>query len=104
MVVVPKATAPFIRLCIDLTRVNSHLKFGHYLIPNIQYLIQGMLGFSCFINVDIKNAFHSIRFAEKSRDALSVVVPGFDVYRSKFMPEGLACGSLKFMEAMDSVF
>ena len=104
MVVAPKATSPFIRLCIDLTRVNSHLKFGHYPIPNVQHLIQELQGFSCFIDADIRNAFHGIRIAEESRNALSVVVPGFGVYRPKFMPEGLACGSLKFMEAMDTVF
>ncbi len=55
-------------------------------------------------DTDIRNVFHSIRFAEESRDALSVVVSGFGVYHPKFMPEGLACGSLKFMDAMDSVF
>ena len=58
MVVAPKATAPFIRLCIDLTRVNYHLKYGHYPIPDVRHMIEKLQGFSCFIDADVKNGFH----------------------------------------------
>ena len=72
MVVAPKTTAPFICLCIDLTRVNNYLKYGHYPIPNVRHMIEESQEFNCFIDAGKKHGFHSYVLDEGSRDRLTV--------------------------------
>ena len=63
-------------------------------------MIEELQGFNCFIDADVKNGFYGYVLDEESRDRLTVTTPMGNL-RPKFMPEGLACASLKFMEAMN---
>ena len=43
LVVASKATAPFIRLCVNMRKVNQYIEFGHQPIPNVQSTLQSLL-------------------------------------------------------------
>jgi hypothetical protein len=61
MVVAPKATAPFFRICVDYRPVNLHVKIGHYPIPFVQHSLEKIAKFRVFLDLDWVNAFHQVR-------------------------------------------
>ena len=52
LVIAPKATAPFIRLCGDYVTINKYISTGHYYIPNVQHALTKASGYSVFIDLD----------------------------------------------------
>ena len=79
LVVAPKATAPFIRICGDYVWTNKFIVSGCYFIPHIQF----------FHEMNLTNAFHQGPLAEHTSNMLSVMTP-WGLKRPKFMPEGIA--------------
>ena len=60
IVIAPKATAPFIRICGDYVVINKHIENGHYPIPNVQHELRKIINFSVYIDVDMSNSFHQM--------------------------------------------
>ena len=58
LVVAPKATSPFIRICGDYVWVNQYIVAGNYYIPHVQHELERAAGFKFFIDLDLNNAFH----------------------------------------------
>jgi len=88
MVVAPKATHPFIRICGDYRKINEYIKFFQAYIPNVQIELQKISKFKMFIDVDLANAFHQIPIDEESSELLSIMTP-WGAFRPKFLPEGI---------------
>jgi len=103
LVVAPKATEPFIRLCIDLRVVNSHIETHHYPIPNVQHQLGKICRFPIFIDADLTNAFHQHRLAHTTSERLSVVTP-WGQFAPQFMPEGVAPASFILQEVVNDIF
>jgi hypothetical protein len=103
LTVAPKATDPFIRLCINLMRVNKHLRYGHTFIPHVQHTIQKLKGFKYFLDIDARNGYHQVPLAEETSKRLSVQTP-WGQFRPIFMPEGVCCGTAVFQRTMMDVF
>jgi hypothetical protein len=103
LTVAPKATDPFIRLCINLMRVNKYLQYGHTYIPHVQHTIQQLKGFKYFLDIDARNGYHQVPLAEATSMRLSVQTP-WGQFRPMFMPEGCCCGTAVFQKTMMSIF
>jgi hypothetical protein len=53
LVVAPKATAPFIRICGDYVWINQYVMTGHYYIPHVMHELEKAAGFTYFIDLDL---------------------------------------------------
>ena len=103
MVVAPKATTPFIRICGDYRKVNEYIKFFQAYIPNVQIELQKISKFKFFIDVDLANAFHQIPIDEESSELLSIMTP-WGAYKPKFLPEGINVAPGILQSVVQSIF
>ena len=103
LVVAPKATAPFIRICGDYVWTNKFIVSGCYFIPHIQHELERAAGFKFFHEMDLTNAFHQVPLAEHTSNMLSVMTP-WGLKRPKFMPEGIAPASGILQRTVMSLF
>lgn len=103
MVVAPKATAPFFRICVDYRPVNVHIKVGHYPIPFVQQSLEKIARFKVFLDLDWVNAFHQVRLGPRTSEILSVVTP-WGQFAPQFMPEGVAPASFILQEITRKIF
>ena len=92
LVIAPKATSPFIRLCGDYVQINKHISIPHYPIPNVQQALYKALGFMYFIDLDWANAFHQILLDEATARNLSIQTI-WGLVQPKFVPEGIGPAS-----------
>lgn len=103
MVVAPKATAPFFRICVDYRPVNTHVKIGHFPIPFVQHSLEKIAKFKVFLDLDWVNAFHQVRLGPITSERLSVVTP-WGQFAPQFMPEGVAPASFILQEITRKIF
>ena len=95
LTVAPKATDPFVRLCVNLQRVNKYIRFGHPPIPNVQHTLHKLKGFKYFLDIDARNGYHQVPLAEQTSMRLSVQTP-WGQFRPKFLCEGTCNGTAVF--------
>ena len=103
LVIAPKATSPFIRICGDYVFINQWLYVGHYYIPHVMHELEKAAKFKYFIDLDWTNSFHQILLGEKTSNLLSVVTP-WGLKRPKFLPEGVAPASGTLQKMVMSIF
>jgi len=103
MVVAPKATAPFFRICVDYRPVNVHVKVGHYPIPHVQHSLEKISKFRVFLDLDWVHAFHQVRLGPLTAERLSCVTP-WGQFAPQFMPEGVAPASFILQEITQKIF
>ena len=103
LVIAPKATAPFIRICGDYIWVNKYVRTGQYFIPHVMKALEKAAGFSYFIDLDLTNSFHQLVLGERTSNILSVVTP-WGTKRPLFLPEGVASASGKLQRAVMQLF
>jgi len=103
LVVAPKATAPFIRICGDYVWINQYVVAGHYYIPHVMHELEKAAGYKYFIDLDLTNSFHQIPLAEDTSNKLSVTTP-WGLKRPLFLPEGVAPASGLLQRMVMSVF
>jgi hypothetical protein len=72
LVIAPKVTKPFIRICGDYVTVNNYIVRPHYTIPSVLHELQKCSEFRVFVDLDATNAFHQIRLSKETSDLLSV--------------------------------
>ena len=92
LVVAPKATPPFIRLCGDYRPINPFIHISQEPILHVQQSLAKAAGWKVFIDLDMTNSFHQIPIDQDSSDLLSVSTP-WGLYRPKFLPEGVGPAS-----------
>ena len=103
IVVAPKATDPYIRLCGDYVPLNKHIKALQYPIPVILQELQKLQGFKYFTDVDMTNAFHQCRLSEHTSNMLSIVCP-WGQFRPVFMPEGIGPATALLQKHVREIF
>eukprot|EP01039_Chlorochromonas_danica_P011569 gene11569-12955_t len=54
LVIAPKATKPFIRICGDYSPINKYIHIPHETIPQVQHELSKMLRFKVFLDLDWK--------------------------------------------------
>jgi RNase H-like domain found in reverse transcriptase/Chromo (CHRromatin Organisation MOdifier) domain len=92
LVVAPKATAPFIRLCGDYRPINPFIAIPQEPIPHVQQSLTKAAGWKIFVDLDMTNSFHQIPLDLASSSLLSVATP-WGLFRPKFLPEGVGPAS-----------
>ena len=103
LVVAPKATAPFIRLCGDYRPINPYIRIPQEPIPHVQQSIAKAAGWKIFIDLDMTNSFHQIPIDNASSELLSVSTP-WGLYRPLFLPEGVGPASGILQSVVRTVF
>jgi hypothetical protein len=103
IVVAPKNTSPFVRICGDYRQLNKLLKILNFPIPDVQKELHKAANKKIFIDLDMRNAFHNLRLHPSSSEMLSVQTP-FGLFQPKFLPEGVAPASGILMAAMSDIF
>ena len=103
LVVAPKATKPFIRLCGDYRWVNQYVKTAQYYIPHVMKELEKAAGYTFFIDLDLTNAFHQIVLSKETSEVLSVTTP-WGLKRPVFLPEGVAPASGVLQRMVMSLF
>jgi hypothetical protein len=92
LVVAPKATAPYIRLCGDYRDINPYICIPQEPIPHVQQSLAKAAGWNVFVDLDMTNSFHQIPLDDVSSNLLSVSTP-WGLFRPKFLPEGVGPAS-----------
>jgi len=103
LVVAPKDSAPYIRLCGDYRDVNRYIDGSHFPIPDIKKLISRLQGKKYYIDIDLTNAFHQIRLDEESSSKLSIQTPWAQI-RPLFLPEGCKPASHQLQRTVTDLF
>jgi hypothetical protein len=103
LVIAPKSTKPFIRICGDYVGVNKYIPTGHYYIPNVRYEIDKIINYPFYLDIDLTNAFHQIPLSLATSERLSVQTP-WGQFRPKFLPEGVGPGSGVLQEFVRKIF
>ena len=103
LVVAPKATKPFVRLCGDHVFVNKFIIAGYFLIPHVPYVLEKIATYSIYIDLDLVNAFHQLPLAEETSRKLTILTP-WGAARPKFLPEGVKPASEILQKIVHELF
>ena len=103
LVIAPKSTAPFIRICGDYGPVNKYILIGHFPIPVPRHELGKIVRFKVFIDLDMANSFHQFLLGPITAARLSVVTPWGQV-QPKFLPEGVGPASFVLQAAVKEIF
>ena len=103
IVIAPKATAPFWRICGDYRAINKYIVVPQDVIPNVRKELEKTKGFNVFADLDLANAFHQLKLAPYTSQRLAVATP-WGLYEPQFLPEGVGPASGILQRAMDEVF
>lgn len=103
LVVAPKATDPFVRICGDYPWLKPYIETGHYPIPNPKLTLERTAKYPYYIDADMANAFHQLRLSDLDSERLSLVTP-LGQLKPKFLPEGIPPASALLQEAVNAIF
>lgn len=103
IVIAPKATSPFVRICGDYRLINDLLKIFNFPIPDVIKEMHKASRCKVFIDLDMRNAFHNLPLHPFTSELLSVQTP-FGQFQPKFLPEGVAPASGILMAVMTEIF
>lgn len=103
LVVAPKATAPFIRLCGDYREINKWVEASQYPIPDIKKMLARLQGKRFYIDLDLSNAFHQIALDRDSSERLALQFP-WGQMRPLFLPEGVKPASHQLQRVVMDIF
>lgn len=88
--VVPKANANVIRLCVVMCRANEAVVSERFPIPTVEEVLQDLNISTVFSKLDIKTAYHQIQLSEKSRE-ITTFMTHQALYRYKHLMFGVSC-------------
>ena len=103
IVIAPKPTSPFIRICGDYTPINPYILMRHYPIPQVFHQLQKIQKFSIFLDIDMRNSFHQIPI-DDSTSALLSIVTLWGQYEPMFLPEGVTPASNILQQVVTEIF
>jgi phospholipid-translocating ATPase len=103
LVIAPKSTPPYIRVCGDYVAVNKYIVTGASVIPHVQKELEKIRGFSVFTDLDLTNSFHQLPLGPLTAEKLSLVTP-WGQFRPKFLPEGVTPASGLLQKHVQEIF
>ena len=103
LVIAPKATEPFIRICGDYREVNEFITIPKHPIPIVQHELTKAAQFKVFVDLDMTNSFHQIPLSEATSNLLSVQTP-WGLVRPKILPEGVGPASGILQSIVKDIF
>lgn len=102
-IVITKKKNDNIRICIDPTELNKHIRRQHHRIPDFDDLSARLSGHKIFSTLDADRAFHQIKLSERSSYYLVITTP-FGRYRYLRMPFGICSVTEVFKQCFEEVF
>ena len=103
LVIAPKATEPFIRLCGDYREINQYVAIPHVYIPHVQRILEKAKEFSVLVDLDITNSFHQIPLEPVTSARLSIQTP-WGLVQPRFLPEGVGPASGILQKYVEEIF
>jgi hypothetical protein len=103
LVVAPKATHPFVRLCGDYRVINKWLLCPHQPIPEVRKELDKIDGHKIFCDLDMSNAFHNLLLHGETSALLSIQCPR-EQLEPVFLPEGVSPASGALMTVVNDIF
>lgn len=103
LVIAPKATSPFIRLCGDYREPNKYVVPAHDPIPIPRRELEKARGYNVYLDIDMANSFHQIRLSERTSNNLTIKTR-WGLFRPKFLPEGVGPASPLLQRVVRSIF
>ena len=104
VVVAPKATDPFLRVCGDYRWLNQFILKPHWPIPSVKEAMQILQKGNIYGEADITNSFHQLRLTPRAMELLSVSIPKHGCYSPTKMPEGVSSASEHLQRIMTQIF
>lgn len=74
MVIAPKVGGG-IRLCVDLSRLNSAVKRNHHPIPAVEETLAKIAGGKIFSKLDANSGFHQVPLSQESKPLTTFITP-----------------------------
>ncbi len=72
LVIAPKKTPPYIRICGDYRVINQHIRSSHAPIPHVLNEIMRIAKYKVFVDLDMTNSFQQIPLDSNSQLLLSI--------------------------------
>ena len=99
IVVVPKSNGD-VRVCVDLTRLNKHVKREIYQMPKVEETLGSIAKGSIYSKLDANSGFHQVSLNKESMKLTTFITP-FGRYMFKRMPYGISSAPEYFQKRMD---
>lgn len=103
LVIAPKATPPYIRMCGSYVHLNKYVDCPNWPIPDPKRQVERASKFKFFADLDMTNGFHQLRLSEETSRMLSVATP-WGQFQPLFLPEGVSPASYYLHQTMVNIF
>ena len=91
-----------LHFCIDFRYLNTHMKKDSYQLPQIQELLESLVGTGHFSCLDLKSGFWQIKMDEASKKYTSFTVGNLGFFKCNRMPFGLCNVPATFQWLMEN--
>ena len=88
MVVVPKPNDG-VRICVDLTRLNRHVKRERHILPSVDHVMAQIGDAKIFSKLDANSGFWQIELAPESAKLTTFITP-YGRYKFNRLPFGIS--------------
>ena len=88
--------------CIDFQHLNAHTKKDSYPLPQIQEVLESLVGVSHFSCLDLKSGFWQIRMDEVSKQYTAFTVGNLGFFKCNRMPFGVCNVPATFQRLMQN--
>jgi hypothetical protein len=92
-----------IHMCVDFRDLNKESIKDNYPLPNMDFLLQQVMGSACMSMLDGFSGYNQVFVVEEDRTKTTFITP-WETYAYARMPFGLKNGGATFQRAMDHAF
>jgi hypothetical protein len=101
-VIIRKKTGE-IWMCVDFRDLNKERIKDNFPLPNMEFLLQQVIGSTCMSMLDGFSGYNQVLVAEEDREKTTFITP-WETYAYARMPFGLKNVGATFQRAMDHAF
>lgn len=88
-----------VRLCVDLKKLNQHVRRERYILPTLEDVTSRLSGATVFSSLDAESGFYQIPLESSSQELTTFITP-FGRYCYKRLPFGITSAPEIFMRKM----
>ena len=88
--------------CIDFQCLNAHMKKDSYPLPQIQEVLESLVGAGHFSCLDLKSGFWQIKMDDASKHYTAFTMGNLGFYECDRMPSGLCNVPATFQQLMQN--